>query len=134
MEGVFLELIHSCSRLFFVSFRKLAKHTFFTLTHTRLPKLDTVQRLNLVLLYILARPICSFTPIYLSEIFCIVHIIIFIYISMADECRKGPWTLEEDTLLSQYISTHGEGRWNLLAKRSGKSFYIIKIEYIFIYI
>ncbi|XP_072999482.1 transcription factor MYB2-like [Typha latifolia] len=40
--------------------------------------------------------------------------------------RKGPWTLEEDTLLIHYIACHGEGRWNLLArcsglKRTGKS-------------
>lgn len=33
--------------------------------------------------------------------------------------RRGPWTLQEDTLLIHYISSHGEGRWNLLAKRSG---------------
>lgn len=37
----------------------------------------------------------------------------------SDQLRRGPWTLEEDTLLIQYISRHGEGRWNLLAKRSG---------------
>ncbi|MED6186751.1 Transcription factor myb2 [Stylosanthes scabra] len=40
--------------------------------------------------------------------------------------RKGPWTLDEDTILINYISTHGEGHWNSLArsaglKRSGKS-------------
>ncbi|VVA92470.1 unnamed protein product [Arabis nemorensis] len=35
------------------------------------------------------------------------------------EQRKGPWTLEEDTLLTNYISHNGEGRWNLLAKSSG---------------
>ncbi|XP_044476685.1 transcription factor MYB62-like [Mangifera indica] len=33
--------------------------------------------------------------------------------------RRGPWTLEEDTLLIHCISRHGEGRWNLLAERSG---------------
>ncbi|CAN0876215.1 Transcription factor MYB62 [Linum grandiflorum] len=43
-----------------------------------------------------------------------------------DEVRRGPWTLEEDTLLSHYIAKHGEGRWNMLAKcaglkRTGKS-------------
>ncbi|KAA8529146.1 hypothetical protein F0562_034055 [Nyssa sinensis] len=42
------------------------------------------------------------------------------------ELRRGPWTLEEDTLLIHYIAFHGEGRWNLLAKcaglkRTGKS-------------
>lgn len=35
------------------------------------------------------------------------------------EMRRGPWTLEEDNLLIQYISCHGEGRWNSLAKSSG---------------
>ncbi|XP_030939291.1 transcription factor MYB62-like [Quercus robur] len=35
------------------------------------------------------------------------------------ELRRGPWTLEEDTLLIHYIAHNGEGRWNLLAKRSG---------------
>ncbi|KAK0573008.1 hypothetical protein LWI29_001814 [Acer saccharum] len=44
----------------------------------------------------------------------------------AAELRRGPWTLEEDTLLSHYIARHGEGRWNMLAKcaglkRTGKS-------------
>lgn len=36
-----------------------------------------------------------------------------------NELRRGPWTLEEDTLLIQYIGRHGEGRWNLLANRAG---------------
>ncbi|XP_054825688.1 transcription factor MYB62-like [Prosopis cineraria] len=36
-----------------------------------------------------------------------------------NELRRGPWTLEEDNLLTQYISVNGEGRWNLLAKLSG---------------
>ncbi|XVE75205.1 hypothetical protein DITRI_Ditri12bG0077000 [Diplodiscus trichospermus] len=42
------------------------------------------------------------------------------------ELRRGPWTLEEDNLLTHYIARHGEGRWNMLAKcaglkRTGKS-------------
>lgn len=42
------------------------------------------------------------------------------------ELRKGPWTLDEDTLLIHYIANHGEGHWNSLAKcaglkRTGKS-------------
>ncbi|KAF9674076.1 hypothetical protein SADUNF_Sadunf10G0090200 [Salix dunnii] len=42
------------------------------------------------------------------------------------ELRRGPWTLQEDTLLTRYIARHGEGRWNMLAKcaglkRTGKS-------------
>ncbi|KAL8167114.1 hypothetical protein V2J09_008613 [Rumex salicifolius] len=39
--------------------------------------------------------------------------------SEAEEVRKGPWTLEEDNLLIQYIACNGEGRWNLLAKSAG---------------
>ncbi|CAH8386537.1 unnamed protein product [Eruca vesicaria subsp. sativa] len=35
------------------------------------------------------------------------------------ELRRGPWTLEEDTLLTNYILHNGEGRWNLVAKCSG---------------
>ncbi|CAK7348478.1 unnamed protein product [Dovyalis caffra] len=40
--------------------------------------------------------------------------------------RKGPWTIEEDSLLDHYISIHGEGHWNTAArcaglKRTGKS-------------
>ncbi|KAE8724653.1 MYB108 protein [Hibiscus syriacus] len=42
------------------------------------------------------------------------------------ELRRGPWTVEEDFKLIEYIATHGEGRWNSLArcaglKRTGKS-------------
>lgn len=36
-----------------------------------------------------------------------------------DELRRGPWTLDEDNLLIHYITCHGEGRWNSLAKSSG---------------
>ncbi|XP_027349441.1 transcription factor MYB2-like, partial [Abrus precatorius] len=40
--------------------------------------------------------------------------------------RKGPWSIEEDTILTNYVATHGDGRWNSVArssglKRSGKS-------------
>lgn len=35
------------------------------------------------------------------------------------ELRRGPWTLEEDTLLTTYILHNGEGRWNLAAKCAG---------------
>ncbi|OIW06941.1 hypothetical protein TanjilG_18329 [Lupinus angustifolius] len=35
------------------------------------------------------------------------------------ELRRGPWTLEEDSLLIHYIACHGEGRWNMLAKSAG---------------
>ncbi|KAJ6860973.1 Myb-DNA-binding domain-containing protein [Populus alba x Populus x berolinensis] len=40
--------------------------------------------------------------------------------------RKGPWTPEEDKLLIEYVSLHGEGRWSSVSRcpglnRSGKS-------------
>lgn len=35
------------------------------------------------------------------------------------DLRKGPWTAEEDTLLNNYITIHGEGRWNSLARCAG---------------
>lgn len=42
------------------------------------------------------------------------------------EMRRGPWTVEEDLMLMNYVANHGEGRWNSLArcaglKRTGKS-------------
>ncbi|KAL9240767.1 hypothetical protein vseg_014949 [Gypsophila vaccaria] len=42
------------------------------------------------------------------------------------DLRRGPWTVEEDLTLINYIAVHGEGRWNSLArcaglKRTGKS-------------
>ncbi|CAL4975108.1 unnamed protein product [Urochloa decumbens] len=33
--------------------------------------------------------------------------------------RKGPWTLEEDLILVGYISEHGEGSWDCLARAAG---------------
>ncbi|KMZ70805.1 Transcription factor MYB24 [Zostera marina] len=35
------------------------------------------------------------------------------------QLRRGQWTLEEDLLLANCISIHGEGRWNLLSQRAG---------------
>ncbi|GAA0173482.1 DNA-binding transcription factor [Lithospermum erythrorhizon] len=35
------------------------------------------------------------------------------------EVRKGPWTMEEDFILINYIANHGEGVWNSLAKSAG---------------
>lgn len=42
------------------------------------------------------------------------------------DLRRGPWTVDEDLTLMNYITKHGEGRWNSLArcaglKRTGKS-------------
>jgi len=36
--------------------------------------------------------------------------------------RKGPWTMEEDFILFNYILNHGEGLWNSVAKASGMLF------------
>ncbi|KAI7745002.1 hypothetical protein M8C21_029542 [Ambrosia artemisiifolia] len=46
--------------------------------------------------------------------------------NMIEDLRRGPWTVEEDFTLINYIAHHGEGRWNSLArcaglKRTGKS-------------
>ncbi|MBA0773731.1 hypothetical protein Gotri_008986 [Gossypium trilobum] len=35
------------------------------------------------------------------------------------QLRRGPWTIEEDSVLVHYIARHGEGRWNFLAKHAG---------------
>ena len=37
-------------------------------------------------------------------------------------CRKGPWTPEEDKLLSEYVTSNEEGRWSSVAKCAGKLF------------
>ena len=40
------------------------------------------------------------------------------------DLKRGPWTAEEDMLLVDYISKHGEGRWNSLARCAG-TYYLI---------
>ncbi|XP_010555954.1 PREDICTED: transcription factor MYB21-like [Tarenaya hassleriana] len=40
-------------------------------------------------------------------------------VSGEEDVRKGPWTMEEDLILINYISNHGEGVWNSLAKAAG---------------
>ena len=37
------------------------------------------------------------------------------------DVRKGPWTMEEDLILVNYIGNHGEGVWNSLARSAGTS-------------
>ncbi|KAK3011649.1 hypothetical protein RJ639_011323 [Escallonia herrerae] len=56
---------------------------------------------------------------------------------VADEqgWRKGPWTPEEDKLLTQHVTLHGEGRWSSVSKnaglnRSGKSCRLRWVNYL----
>lgn len=49
--------------------------------------------------------------------------------------RKGPWTPEEDKLLTEYVSLNGEGRWSSVARsaglnRSGKSCRLRWVNYL----
>jgi myb proto-oncogene protein len=46
------------------------------------------------------------------------------------ELRRGPWTLEEDNLLMNYIACHGEGRWNLLARCSGEFCFLYMVPFL----
>lgn len=52
------------------------------------------------------------------------------------DLRRGPWTVDEDLTLINYVATHGEGRWNTLALSAGNlllllflSFYYYRIFY-----
>ncbi|CAL9132778.1 unnamed protein product [Musa acuminata var. zebrina] len=38
-----------------------------------------------------------------------------------DGWRKGPWTVQEDQLLIEHVTLHGEGQWNSVSKLSGRS-------------
>ncbi|XP_030468949.1 MYB-like transcription factor EOBI [Syzygium oleosum] len=37
----------------------------------------------------------------------------------AVDLKRGPWTVEEDLALMNYVANHGEGRWNSLARSAG---------------
>ncbi|KAH8511101.1 hypothetical protein H0E87_008584 [Populus deltoides] len=39
--------------------------------------------------------------------------------------RKGPWTPEEDKLLSEYVSLNGEGRWSSVSRCSVLNFNLL---------
>ncbi|KAJ3704260.1 hypothetical protein LUZ61_007965 [Rhynchospora tenuis] len=39
--------------------------------------------------------------------------------SQEPDVRKGPWTMEEDIILFNYVSTHGDGNWNNVARAAG---------------
>ena len=51
--------------------------------------------------------------------------------SQDPEVRKGPWTMEEDLILINYIANHGEGVWNSLAKAAGK--HIFRSTFFFLF-
>ncbi|KAF0916919.1 hypothetical protein E2562_015093 [Oryza meyeriana var. granulata] len=36
-----------------------------------------------------------------------------------EDLRRGPWTVEEDVVLTGYVAAQGEGRWNELARAAG---------------
>ena len=46
----------------------------------------------------------------------------------SEDTRKGPWSVEEDTLLQNYVATHGDGRWNSVARCAG-TYYTLFIRY-----
>ncbi|KAK1302875.1 hypothetical protein QJS10_CPB12g00175 [Acorus calamus] len=46
--------------------------------------------------------------------------------SHESDVRKGPWTMEEDMILINYIANHGEGVWNTLARSAGDKRYGLK--------
>lgn len=35
--------------------------------------------------------------------------------------KKGPWSIEEDMLLTSYIHLHGEGNWRSLPMNAGNN-------------
>lgn len=41
-----------------------------------------------------------------------------------EEIRRGPWTVDEDLLLINYVAQHGQGRWNALARSAGHFFFL----------
>ncbi|MQM08667.1 hypothetical protein Taro_041522 [Colocasia esculenta] len=55
--------------------------------------------------------------------------------TVADGWRKGPWTAEEDKLLTEHVRLRGEGRWNSVSsltglKRRGKSCRLRWVNYL----
>jgi len=50
-----------------------------------------------------------------------------IVLDCEEEIRKGPWSVEEDTILQNHVATHGDGRWNSLARSAGTYFAKTKI-------
>ncbi|CAM8985472.1 unnamed protein product [Rhodiola kirilowii] len=39
--------------------------------------------------------------------------------TLSSGLKKGPWTVEEDMKLKEYIDQHGAGNWRLLPKNAG---------------
>ena len=46
-----------------------------------------------------------------------------------EEMNNGPWTAEEDKMLTDYIKIHGERKWCNVARKSGERKIIIKLKY-----
>lgn len=40
------------------------------------------------------------------------------------DVRKGPWTVEEDNILTNYVIINGEGSWNSVARCAGQYIYL----------
>ena len=41
--------------------------------------------------------------------------------------NRGAWTAKEDTILGEYIQTHGVGQWRSLPKKAGEFLYFFLI-------
>ena len=39
--------------------------------------------------------------------------------------HRGPWTPREDTLLTKYIQSHGEGHWRSMPKKAGNLIFFL---------
>lgn len=48
-----------------------------------------------------------------------------------EELNRGAWTDQEDKILRDYITTHGEGKWSTLPNQAGNIFILL---YVYIYI
>lgn len=85
--------------------------------------------LILFLYKFLCYSICFFTSLSIINILSLYRFLSMANVSKSEnynkpseeesELRRGPWTIEEDTLLIHYIAGHGEGQWNILAKQAG---------------
>lgn len=40
-------------------------------------------------------------------------------VTTGEGLNKGPWTAEEDSILTAFVRANGEGNWRILPKRAG---------------